>query len=113
MVYAENEGEVFLGRSVTKTTHVSESTMQKVDSEIRRIIDEQYAIARKIIEDNKDKMHVMANALLEWETIDAEQIQDIIEGRPPRPPKPTGSGTAAPGGPGGPTGVAPAAPAAA
>jgi cell division protease FtsH len=59
------------------------------------------------------KMHVMANALLEWETIDAEQIQDIIEGRPPRPPKPTGSGTAAPGGPGGPTGVAPTAPAAA
>jgi cell division protease FtsH len=87
MVYAENEGEVFLGRSVTKTTHVSESTMQKVDSEIRRIIDEQYAVARRIIEENADKMHAMANALLEWETIDADQINDIIEGRPPREPK--------------------------
>ena len=87
MVYAENEGEVFLGRSVTKTTHMSEATMQKVDSEIRRIIDEQYAVARKLIEDNRDKMHAMANALLEWETIDAEQIDDIMQGKPPRPPK--------------------------
>jgi cell division protease FtsH len=112
MVYAENEGEVFLGRSVTKTTHVSESTMQKVDSEIRRIIDEQYAVARKIIEENADKMHAMANALLEWETIDADQINDIVEGRPPRPPKQTGSGNTPSSGPG-PTGVAPTAPAAA
>ena len=87
MVYAENEGEVFLGRSVTKTTHVSESTMQKVDDEIRKIIDEQYAVARKLIEDNADKMHAMAAALLEWETIDADQIDDIMEGKPPRPPK--------------------------
>jgi len=87
MVYAENEGEVFLGRSVTKTTHVSEATMQLVDAEIRKIIDEQYAIARKLIEDNSDKMHAMAEALLEWETIDAEQIDDIMQGRPPRPPK--------------------------
>jgi cell division protease FtsH len=112
MVYAENEGEVFLGRSVTKTTHVSESTMQKVDSEIRRIIDEQYAVARRIIEENADKMHAMANALLEWETIDADQINDIVEGRPPRPPKQTGSGNTPSSGPG-PTGVAPTAPAAA
>ena len=87
MVYAENEGEVFLGRSVTKQVNVSERTMQKVDSEMRRIIDEQYAIARKIIEGNKDKMHEMAKALLEYETIDAEQIEDIMSGRPPRPPK--------------------------
>jgi len=87
MVYAENEGEVFLGRSVTKTTHMSEATMQKVDSEIRRIIDEQYGVARKILEDNRDKVEVMTAALLEWETIDADQINDIIEGRPPRPPK--------------------------
>ena len=87
MVYAENEGEVFLGRSVTKQVNVSEETMQKVDQQIRRIIDEQYAIARKLIEDNKDKMHAMAKALLEWETIDAEQIDDIMAGRPPRPPK--------------------------
>lgn len=87
VVYAENEGEVFLGRSVTKTTNVSEATMQKVDSEIRKIIDEQYRIARKLIEDNADKMHAMANALLEWETIDSDQIDDIMAGRAPRPLK--------------------------
>ncbi|CAM4070021.1 ATP-dependent zinc metalloprotease FtsH [Bordetella tumulicola] len=87
MVYAENEGEVFLGRSVTKTTHMSEATMQKVDFEIRRIIDEQYGVARKILEDNRDKVEAMTRALLEWETIDADQILDITSGRPPRPPK--------------------------
>jgi cell division protease FtsH len=87
MVYAENEGEVFLGRSVTKTTNISEQTMQKVDLEVRRIIDEQYALARKLIEDHSEKMHAMAKALLEWETIDAEQIDDIMAGREPRPPK--------------------------
>ncbi len=87
MVYAENEGEVFLGRSVTKTTNMSESTMKKVDDEVRKIIDEQYALARKLIEENSDKMHVMAKALLEWETIDAEQLDDIMAGREPRPPK--------------------------
>jgi cell division protease FtsH len=87
MVYAENEGEVFLGRSVTKTTSMSEQTMQKVDSEVRRIIDQQYSLARKLIEDNQDKMHAMAKALLEWETIDSEQLDDIMAGREPRPPK--------------------------
>jgi cell division protease FtsH len=87
MVYAENEGEVFLGRSVTKTTTMSEETMRKVDLVIRRIIDEQYAIARKLIEDNQDKMHAMAAALLEWETIDSDQIDDIMSGKPPRSPK--------------------------
>ncbi len=87
MVYAENEGEVFLGRSVTKTTNISEETMRKVDAEVRRILDEQYGIARKLIEDNSDKMHAMAKALLEWETIDGEQIEDIMQGRPPRAPK--------------------------
>ena len=87
MVYAENEGEVFLGRSVTRTTNLSESTMQKVDNEIRRIIDEQYALARRLIEENSDKMHAMAKALLEFETIDADQIDDIMAGKPPRAPK--------------------------
>jgi len=87
MVYAENEGEVFLGRSVTKTTHMSEDTMQKVDHQIRKIIDEQYAVARSILENNRDKVEIMTKALLEWETIDADQINDIVEGRPPRPPK--------------------------
>jgi cell division protease FtsH len=87
VVYADNEGEVFLGRSITKTTNMSEETMQKVDKQIRKIIDEQYGIARRLIEENKDKMHAMAKALLDWETIDAEQIEDIMKGREPRPPK--------------------------
>jgi cell division protease FtsH len=96
MVYGENEGEVFLGRSITTHKNVSESTLQKVDTEIRRIIDQQYAIARKIIEDNREKVEIMAKALLEWETLDAEQIQDIMEGRPPRPPKPAPAPTQQP-----------------
>jgi cell division protease FtsH len=87
MVYAENEGEVFLGRSVTKTTTMSEQTMQKVDAEVRRIIDQQYALARQLIEEHSEHMHAMAKALLEWETIDADQIDDIMNGKPPRPPK--------------------------
>lgn len=98
MVYAENEGEVFLGRSVTKTTTMSEETMRKVDEVIRRIIDEQYSIARKHIEDNQDKMHAMAKALLEWETIDADQIDDIMAGKPPRPPKDWSNTPTRPGG---------------
>jgi len=98
MVYAENEGEVFLGRSVTRTTNISEETMRKVDAEVRRIIDEQYATARQLIEENKDKMHAMAKALLEWETIDSDQVADIMAGRPPRPPK-DWTPTSKPGGP--------------
>ncbi len=89
MVYAENEGEVFLGRSITTQKNVSEATMQKVDQEIKRIIDEQYALARKLIEDNRAKVEAMAQALLEWETLDTDQIEDVMQGRLPRPPKPT------------------------
>jgi len=91
MVYGENDGEVFLGRSVTTHKNVSETTMQKVDAEIRRIVDEQYALARKLIEENREKIEVMAKALLEWETLDAEQIADIMEGHAPRAPKPSQS----------------------
>ena len=91
MVYGENEGEVFLGRSVTQHKNVSEATMQKVDAEIGRIIDQQYALARKLLEENRDKVEAMTHALLEWETIDAEQIDDIMAGKPPRPPKPSQS----------------------
>jgi len=110
MVYADNEGEVFLGRSVTKTTNMSEQTMQKVDTEVRRIIDQQYAQARKLIEDNSDKMHAMAKALLEWETIDSEQINDIMAGKIPMPPKdwvPRTTGSDGSGGAGGTPAVTP------
>ncbi|MFP5482770.1 MAG: ATP-dependent zinc metalloprotease FtsH, partial [Gammaproteobacteria bacterium] len=91
MVYAENEGVVFLGRSVTKTTHMGEQTMQMVDAEIRKIIDSQYKVAWDILDQNRDKVHTMAKALLEWETIDADQINDIMEGKDPRPPSTGGS----------------------
>ena len=87
MVYGEEEGEIFLGRQVTTHRNVSEDTMREVDAEIRRIIDEQYSLARRLIEENRDKIEAMTAALLEWETIDADQINDIMDGRPPRPPK--------------------------
>ncbi|MGC1173764.1 ATP-dependent zinc metalloprotease FtsH [Polaromonas sp.] len=107
MVYAENEGEVFLGRSVTKTNNMSESTLKKVDEEVRRIIDQQYAQARKLIEDNQDKIHAMAKALLEWETIDGDQLDDIMAGKEPRPPKDWTPRNPSVGG-GGPSGGTPA-----
>ena len=110
MVYGENEGEVFLGRSVTQHKNVSEATMQKVDSEIRRIIDEQYALAKKLLEENRDKVEAMTKALLEWETIDAEQIEDIMAGQSPRPPKPS-QGSPRPSSSGGSPGAEPSAPA--
>ena len=69
---------------------MSEATTQKVDAEIRRIIDQQYRVARKILEENRDKVELMAKALLEYETLDADQIGDIMSGKPPRPPKPSG-----------------------
>ena len=89
MVYGEEEGEIFLGRSVTTHKNMSETTMQTVDKEIRRIIDQQYALARGLIEENRDKVEAMTAALLELETIDADQVNDIMEGKPPRPPKPS------------------------
>ncbi|HPT48978.1 MAG TPA: ATP-dependent zinc metalloprotease FtsH [Accumulibacter sp.] len=91
MVYGENDGEVFLGRSVTTHKNLSEATMEKVDAEIRRIIDTQYALARKILEENRDKVESMAQALLELETLDSDQINDIMTGNPPRPSKATQS----------------------
>ena len=93
MVYGEDDGEVFLGRSMGTHKNLSDDTMQKVDKEIRRIIDEQYARARNILEENRAKVEVMTNALMEWETIDADQIQDIMDGHAPRPPKPSQSTT--------------------
>ena len=86
MVYVDTESESMFGRTSSKT--VSELTQQKVDAEIRALVDSQYALARSILEQNRDKVEAMVAALLEWETIDAEQIADIMEGRPPRAPKP-------------------------
>ncbi len=87
MVYGENESEVFLGRSVTSTKVLSETTMAAVDHEIRCIIDEQYGLARKLLEENRAKVERMTKALLEWETIDADQINQIMAGEEPNPPK--------------------------
>jgi len=107
MVYGEEEGEVFLGRSVTTHKSVSEETLRKVDAEVRRIIDEQYALARNLLEENRDKVERMARALLEWETIDSEQIDDIMAGNEPRPPKPVAPPPAANVGGSGPSAPAP------
>jgi cell division protease FtsH len=108
-VYGENEGEIFLGRSITTHKNVSETTMQKVDAEIRRIIDEQYGLARRLLEENRDKVEAMAKALLEFETIDADQINDIMAGLPPRPPKPAQAPPQQPPKPDAPGAAAPAA----
>ncbi len=89
MVYVDNDQDSFFGRMSSRT--VSEATQQKVDAEVRRILDEQYSLARKLLEENRDKVEAMTAALLEWETIDADQINDIMEGKPPRAPKPTQS----------------------
>ena len=87
MVYTGSEQDSFFGNMSSKT--VSEATQQKVDAEIRRILDEQYGIARKLLEDNRDKVEAMMAALMEFETIDADQINDIMAGIAVRPPKPT------------------------
>ncbi len=108
MVYGENDGEVFLGRSVTQHKNVSEATMQRVDAEIGRIIEQQYALARKLLEENRDKVEAMTKALLDWETIDADQIDDIMAGKQPRPPKPV-QGLSRPSTPGDTPGAEPSA----
>ncbi len=84
MVYEDSENEGFFG-GATKT--ISEATQQLVDAEIRSILDTQYALSRKLLEDNRDKVEAMTRALLEWETIDADQINDIMAGKVPRDPK--------------------------
>src|SRR5690606_35587974 len=86
-VYGDNQSEVFLGRDVQTHKNMSDAVAEAVDKEIRRIIDEQYARARSIIEENAEKIEKMAKALIEWETLDAEQIDDIMAGRDPRPPE--------------------------
>ncbi len=86
MSYGEEEGEVFLGRQVTKHKHISDETFTKVDSEIRKIIDTNYSLAYKILEDNRDILDAMAAALVEFETIDTNQIDDLMARIPMRGP---------------------------
>ncbi len=86
MVYTGSEQDSFFGSMSSKT--VSEATQQKVDTEIKRILDEQYGVARHLLETNKDKVEAMTNALMEYETIDADQINDIMANIPVRAPKP-------------------------
>ena len=86
MVYSEDESDA---SRPNFTRSISEATMQQVDAEVRRIIDQQYNLARHLIESNRDKIEAMTKALLEWETIDSDQINDIMAGNLPRPPKPS------------------------
>ncbi len=84
LAYGEDEGEVFLGRQVTKHKHISEDTFKVIDSEIRNIIDVNYKVAQKILEENKDILIEMTKALMEFETIDKEQIDDLMDRKPIR-----------------------------
>jgi len=86
LTYSEEEGEVFLGHSVTQHKNVSDETAHAIDAEIRAIIDRNYQRSEKILTDNIDKLHMMAEALIKFETIDTDQIDDIMAGRTPRPP---------------------------
>jgi cell division protease FtsH len=86
LAYGEEEGEVFLGRSVTTHKNVSDDTAHAIDEEIRAFIDRNYERAEKILNENMDKLHVMAEALIKYETIDKEQISDIMAGKSVRPP---------------------------
>jgi cell division protease FtsH len=87
LTYSEEEQEVFLGHSVTQHKNVSDETTHLIDEEVRRIIEGNYQRANQLLTDNMDKLHAMAEALIKYETIDADQIDDIMAGRTPRPPK--------------------------
>lgn len=86
LTYSEDDGEVFLGRSVTQHKQVSDVTAHTIDEEVRNIIDRNYERAKQILKEHEPKLHVMAKALMKYETIDRVQIRDIMEGREPRPP---------------------------
>jgi cell division protease FtsH len=87
LAYEEEEGEVFLGKQVGQRKHMSEQTAEEIDREVRAIIDNCYGRAKEILERNRDKLELMADALMQYETIDADQIEDIMSGHKPRPPK--------------------------
>lgn len=84
--YGEEEGEVFLGHSVAKRKEIADSTAKLIDEEVRSIIDRNYQRAKKILQDNLDKLHMMAEALIKYETIDTDQIQEVMQGKKPSPP---------------------------
>ena len=86
LTYTEESGEVFLGRSVTQHKQVSDGTAQAIDEEVRRVVENNYKRAKEILTSALDKLHVMAEALIKYETIDEQQLKDIMEGRTPRPP---------------------------
>ncbi|HQU15431.1 MAG: ATP-dependent zinc metalloprotease FtsH [Gammaproteobacteria bacterium] len=86
LTYSEEDGEVFLGHSVAKHKQVSDETAHAIDEEIRAVVDRNYKRAAQILQDNTDKLHIMAEALMKYETIGSVQIDDIMAGRPPRPP---------------------------
>jgi cell division protease FtsH len=86
LTYSEDQGEVFLGRSVTQHKQVSDVTAHVIDEEVRRLIDSNYQRAKSILETHLDKLHKMAEALIKYETIDESQLKDIMEGRDPKPP---------------------------
>jgi cell division protease FtsH len=86
IAYAEDEGEVFLGRSVSQTKNVSDDTAKKIDEVVRTILDKAYARSTQILKDNIDKLHALAEALLTYETVDVSQIDAVMEGRVPGPP---------------------------
>ncbi|QKQ26476.1 ATP-dependent zinc metalloprotease FtsH [Candidatus Reidiella endopervernicosa] len=87
LAYSEDEGEVFLGHSVTQHKSISDETAHVIDEEIHSIIDDNYARANTMLNENMDKLHVMAKALIKYETIDSDQIDDIMDGKDPRPPQ--------------------------
>ena len=93
IAYGEEDDEVFLGRSVTQHKSVSNETARRIDEVVRGILDKAYGRTTKILHDNLDKLHVMADALLQYETIDARQIEDIMNGRTPGPPADWGKST--------------------
>ena len=87
LTYSEDDGEVFLGRSVTQHKQVSDETAHVIDEEVRKIIDVNYKRADKLLKESVDKLHMMAKALMKYETIDITQVKDIMDGREPQPPK--------------------------
>lgn len=86
LTFGEEQEEVFLGRSMNKQKEMSDKTAQQIDDEVRAIIDRNYQRAKKILLDNMDKLHLMADSLIKYETIDANQIQEIMSGKEPTPP---------------------------